>query len=217
MNTKHVMPGGVRMIAAFALLPLIIVVVLVFILRNDSFDTAVFSFAADHTSPACTRFMRFITFMGRHSFLIPANLVLIACFIILKNKYWAIRVAVVSLSSLGLMSLLKNLVQRHRPENPMVEGITNFGFPSGHAFMSVAFYGLLALWTAATIKNKWQRRVIISFLLLLILLIGYSRIYLRVHYATDVIAGFCIGICWLFFCLWLINKIKTGSRLVAKQ
>ncbi|MEK7226859.1 MAG: phosphatase PAP2 family protein [Bacteroidota bacterium] len=220
MNPHHATPGITRkmiVMAALALLLLLIIVVLVFILKHDGFDNAVFSLTADHISPACTRFMRAITFLGKHSFLVPANLLLIACFIILKNKYWAISVAVVSLSSLGLMSLLKNMVQRHRPENPMVEGITNFGFPSGHAFMSVAFYGLLALWTAVTIKNKWQRRVIISFLLLLILLIGYSRIYLRVHYATDVIAGFCIGICWLFFCLWLINKIKTGSRLVAKQ
>lgn len=217
MNTKHVTEGAGKMIAAVALVPLIFVVVLVFIVQDDHFDTAVFSFAADHTSPSCTRFMKLISFLGKHSFLVPANLLLIAFFIFLKEKYWAIYVLLVSLTSLGLMSLLKNLIQRHRPENPMVEGITNYGFPSGHALMSVAFYGLLALWVAATIKNKWQRWGIILFLLILILLIGYSRIYLRVHYATDVIAGFCIGICWLYICLWLINKIKQSSGLVPKH
>lgn len=203
--------------ASLAFLFLIITILLVYVLKNKSFDSAVFSFTADHISPACTRFMRAITFLGKHSFLVPANLVLIACFIIIKNKYWVIIVAVVSLSSLGLMSLLKNLVQRHRPENPMVDGITNFGFPSGHAFMSVAFYGLLALWISVTVKNKWQRWIIISFLILLILLIGYSRIYLRVHYTTDVIAGFCIGALWLVLSLWLINKIKPLSGLVPEH
>ena len=217
MNTKHVTGGAGKMIAAVALVPLIFVVVLVFIVQDDKFDAAVFSFAADHTSPPCTSFMRSVTFLGKHSFLVPANLLLIALFIFLKEKWWAIYVLLVSLTSLGLMSLLKNLIQRHRPEYPLVEGITNFGFPSGHALMSVAFYGLLALWAAATLKNKWQRRGIISSLLILILLIGYSRIYLRVHYATDVIAGYCIGICWLYFCLWLINKIKPASGFVPKH
>lgn len=217
MNTKQVTGGSGRMIAAVALVPLIFVVVIVFIVQDDNFDMAVFSLAADHTSPPCTSFMRSVTFLGKHSFLVPANLLLIAFFIFLKERWWVIYVLLVSLTSLGLMSLLKNLIERRRPENPMVEGITNFGFPSGHALMSVAFYGLLALWVAATIKNKWQRWGIISFLLILILLIGYSRIYLRVHYATDVIAGFCIGICWLYFCLWLINKTKPASGFVPKH
>lgn len=220
MNADKSMPQITRMlvmIAALALLLLLVVISLVFISKNGRLDAAVFSFAADHISPGCTRFMKSISFLGKHSFLVPANFFLIAFFFMLKNKWGAMSVAIVSLSSLGLMSLLKNLIQRHRPENPMVEGITNYSFPSGHALMSVAFYGLLAFWTAAAIKNKWLRMSLISFLLLLILLIGYSRIYLRVHYTTDVLAGLCIGTCWLFFCLWLISKIKLTSGLVPKH
>ena len=107
------------------------------------------------------------------------------------------------------MSLFKNLIGRHRPADPLIQGVTNFSFPSGHAFMSVAFYGLLIAWIMTSIKSNWQRQAAITFLVLLILLIGFSRIYLRVHYLTDVIAGLCTGTIWLITCFWLMNKAAT--------
>ena len=123
----------------------------------------------------------------------------------------AVRTAAVLLSSLLVMSLLKRLIQRQRPPDPLVDGITNYSFPSGHAFMSVAFYGLLIWYATIYIHTKWRRRMLIFFLLLVIAAIGFSRIYLRVHYATDVIAGICAGFVWLDFCLWFIDK-KQSSR-----
>ena len=128
----------------------------------------------------------------------------------------AIRTATVLLSSLLVMSLLKSLIQRQRPPNPLVEGITNYSFPSGHAFMSVAFYGLLIWYTNIYIRNKWLQRMVIFFLLLVIAAIGFSRIYLRMHYATDVIAGICLGFVWLDFCLWFIDNKQT-SRSALQQ
>jgi undecaprenyl-diphosphatase len=93
-----------------------------------------------------------------------------------------------------------------------VQGITNFGFPSGHALMGVAFYGLLIWWIMDNIKDKWQKRIMISFLLFLLFLIGFSRVYLRVHYLTDVIAGYCIGTAWLISCLWLMDKVRRRKN-----
>ncbi len=188
---------------------LALVISVVFLFKYKHFDSAVFSFAQQHSSPGNTRIMRLISFLGNHAFLIPANLLLLLIFILLKEKWWAIRVGVVSLSSLIMMSILKNLFQRHRPDNPMIDGIVNYGFPSGHGMMAVVFYGLLAGWIAVTIKNKWYRRTTITFLILLVLLIGYSRIYLRVHYATDVLAGFCAGTLWLAFCLWTVKQFSN--------
>jgi undecaprenyl-diphosphatase len=153
--------------------------------------------------------MKAIAFLGNHKFLIPANLLFIVFLIFRKDKWWAITAAAVALSSVGMMSLLKNLIQRQRPSNQLVEGITNFSFPSGHAFMSVAFYGLLICWAITHLKNKLSQRIVISFLLFLILIIGFSRIYLRVHFTTDVFAGFCIGIIWLVIVLAIMNKIQA--------
>lgn len=121
----------------------------------------------------------------------------------------AIRTAAVLLSSLFVMTILKSLIHRHRPPDPLVDGITNYSFPSGHAFMSVAFYGLLIWYATIYIRMKWFRRMVIFFLLLVIAAIGFSRIYLRVHYATDVIAGIFIGFVWLDFCLWFIDKKES--------
>lgn len=129
----------------------------------------------------------------------------------------AIKTAIVLVSSLLVMSLLKSLIQRHRPPNPLVEGITNYSFPSGHAFMGVVFYGLLIWYASIYIRTKWLQQIIIFFLLLVIAAIGFSRIYLRVHYATDVIAGICIGFVWLDFCLWLIDKKQLARSPVQRH
>jgi len=195
--------------AAFSLI--IFLFWVVFYFGRNTFDQLTFDWIAPYTSPANTKLMLLISFLGKHSFLIPVSLSLIAWFIFRKNHWMAIRAASVMLSSLLLMLLLKKLIQRPRPAEPLVDGITNFSFPSGHAFLGVAFYGLLIWYASDNIDSKWLRRSVILGLLLLIAAIAFSRIYLRVHYATDVIAGICIGFVWLDFCLWFIDKKETAS------
>ena len=150
-----------------------------------------------------------VTFLGNTEFLIIANILFVVIFCRQKKYWFAITVAVVAVSNVIVMSALKRLFQRQRPADPLIDGITNFSFPSGHAFMSVAFYGLLIWFAAITITNKWLQRVIIIFLLLLILLIGFSRIYLRVHYTTDILAGFTLGFTWLIISLMTMNEIQS--------
>lgn len=185
---------------------------LVFFDVNNIPDEKVFTAIAPLRSENLTAFLHFITEMGNHKFLVPANLVLIALLLLTKNKEAAATAAFTALSSLGLMSLLKNLLARRRPPDPMVDGIMNYGFPSGHAFMSVAFYGLLIVLAAKGIRRPWLKYALISLLILLIALIGFSRIYLKVHYATDVVAGFCIGISWLIGCLWLADRWQLRRK-----
>ena len=194
---------------AAALIIFLLEVISVFIVKENSFDQKVIDSLSSSITDTRTRLMIFISFFGNHSFLIPANFLLIFYFLFRKNKWDALRVAIVALSSLGLMSLLKNLFQRHRPAAPLVEGITNYSFPSGHAFMSMAFYGLLIYFIRHNLKAGWLRTVIILLTALLIFLIGFSRIYLRVHYTSDVVAGFSMGIAWLLFVLLAMDHFKT--------
>lgn len=154
-----------------------------------------------------TRIMLGITYFGKHQFLIPANLALIGLLFLLKKPQQAVVAAVTALSSLGLMLLLKNLFQRPRPDGPLVEGVRNYGFPSGHALMSVAFFGLLIWLTVKDIRNKTWRVVLVAVLAVFTLLIGFSRVYLRVHYPSDVLAGWAIGACWLFIAVYLAAEI----------
>ncbi len=206
-----------KILLAIALLLIFFLVWVVFVYGINSFDQKIFNLLTPHITESRTRMMRFISFFGKHTFLIPAICLLVIFFLFRKNKWMAIKTAIVLVSSLLVMSLLKSLIQRHRPPNPLVEGITNYSFPSGHAFMGVVFYGLLIWYASIYIRTKWLQQIIIFFLLLVIAAIGFSRIYLRVHYATDVIAGICIGFVWLDFCLWLIDKKQLARSPVQRH
>ena len=179
---------------------------LVFI-RHSSFDNIIFDLIRPHITSRRTLLMRAVSFLSNTFFLLPAFMLLLFYFLKTKNRRAAISVFVVASTSVILLSALKSLIRRPRPEYRLVEGITNFSFPSGHAFMSIAFYGLFIYWAALFIKNKRTMVILIIFMMMIILLIGFSRVYLRVHYATDVMAGWSIGICWLLISLQLVNSI----------
>ena len=155
------------------------------------------------------KFMLFITFLGKHQFLIPANLILIFYFLLVKRQTWfSIRVITVAISSLVLMLLLKQLFQRKRPLSPLLKAAKGLSFPSGHAIMAVTFYGLLIYILQHTITTEWLKWFFIILVFVLIVLIGFSRIYLRVHYASDVAAGFIIGLLWLLLSLAVLKWLE---------
>lgn len=150
-----------------------------------------------------------ITLLGKHQFLIPANLLLIFIFLIFKNQHhYAISVLLVSLSCLLLMFILKHLFRRNRPSPPLIFKAKGKSFPSGHAMMSVCFYGLLLHMLLLTGMGHFFQIIVIIFTVLLILIIGFSRVYLQVHYLSDVLAGFIIGTCWFYICLHELERIQ---------
>ena len=127
-----------RIISAIVIL--LLIMWLVFIDKNMWLDNRISALLSSTETAFGTSIMKAITFLGNHKFLIPANLFMIAILLYKKRKADAFRVTLVALSSLFLMSLLKRLFQRNRPADSLVEGITNFSFPSGHAFMSITFF-----------------------------------------------------------------------------
>ena len=191
-----------------------VIAILVFVVRqpmrkHKPFDMAVFEKIKPSVTARINKLMLFITFLGKHQFLIPANLLLIFYFLFIKNKTWfSIRILTISISSLVLMLLLKQLFQRKRPLSPLLKAARGLSFPSGHAIMAVTFYGLLIYIVQHTIPVEWLSILLTVLLIILIIWIGYSRVYLRVHYASDVAAGFIIGLCWLLISLAVINKLE---------
>lgn len=184
------------------------------------FDERVFAFIATRVNDINTSIMEFFTFLGTHTFLIPANLLLTAWFLFIQKRRWnSIKIPAVALSSLLLMFLLKFLFHRARPFDPLLQQVKGFSFPSGHALMSVTFYGLIILIIWMDVRNIWLRWTLSLLLVLLIFTIGLSRIYLRVHYASDVVAGFCVGLVWLLLSLWILGKIEkyTNRNVVIKN
>jgi len=177
--------------------------------RYKSIDMAIFDKIKPSVNPDRNVVMLFFTFLGKHQFLIPANLILIFYFLFVARQTWfSIRILTISLSSLLLMLLLKRLFQRKRPLSPLLKAARGLSFPSGHAIMSVTFYGLLAYMLQLSIHDDFIKYLVTLLIIILIGVIGYSRIYLRVHYASDVIAGFLIGFLWLVISLSVINGLE---------
>ncbi|HET9826021.1 MAG TPA: phosphatase PAP2 family protein [Chitinophagaceae bacterium] len=176
---------------------------------ENSFDNAAFAFFKMHTTHGLINVMRVFTFFGTTYFVIPAYLILIGVLLVIRRRSDAINVAIVGASSTLLMLGLKQFFHRQRPVLPLVKTLTNFSFPSGHALCSFIFCSVIIyLVDKGNLDLKWKW--LFSILLVLFsIVIGISRIVLRYHYATDVLAGFCVGFAWVIFSLWLERKLTS--------
>ena len=119
----------------------------------------------------------------------------------------------ICLAGAGLLSfLLKNTFQRLRPDTFFLVTETSFSFPSGHALATMCFYGMLAFFIMRE-TSSWPLRLWVATLtLFLSLAIGISRIYLGVHYPTDVVAGYAVGFMWLTFCISLLLRYEKQNN-----
>jgi membrane-associated phospholipid phosphatase len=181
--------------------------------RHKETDLAIFDLVKQHTNDRNTMLMWRMTKMADHRFLVPANLTLIAYFLFIRRRSWfSIRVAAVALSSLGLMFAFKKIFRRKRPLEPLIQQAKGLSFPSGHAMMSATFYGLLIYITWHTVNNRPLKALLILSMAGLINGIGISRVYLRVHYASDVAVGYVIGFCWLIISLDLLKRIEQFNK-----
>ncbi len=178
--------------------------------KHKPLDMLIFDKIKPGVNTVNNKIMLFITFLGKHQFLIPANLILIFYFLLVKRQTWfSIRVITIAISSLVLMLLLKQLFQRKRPLSPLLKAAKGLSFPSGHAIMAVTFYGLLIYILQHSISIDWLKSFLTILIIALIILIGFSRVYLRVHYASDVAAGFIIGLLWLLISLAALKWLES--------
>lgn len=154
-------------------------------------------------SDFATPVAKFITNFGGAICLIIIAIILL---ILIKNK----KIGIAIISNLGIVTilnqLLKRILQRPRPEELRIINESGYSFPSGHSMISMAFYGFLIYLIYKNIKNKYLKWSLITVLGILIISIGISRIYLGVHYTSDVIAGFLIAISYLIIYTSMINK-----------
>ncbi|PVY43057.1 phosphatase PAP2 family protein [Pontibacter virosus] len=180
----------------------------VFIQQDTDLDYAMFRYAATHRSAEMTRLMRFFSFFASADYLLvaPALIVLVMSWF-QHLRWYALKVLVIAFTSTMLNQLLKRLFERPRPVTAMLEQ-SGLSFPSGHAMIGGSFYGLLIYIVWREVKHPLWRLCWVTLLTVLLLLIGYSRIYLNVHYATDVLAGYAMGILWLLVAIWLMKKIE---------
>ncbi len=176
----------------------------VFLLQLDLFVNAYFTI---HNSPALLWFMNLVTNILSPTYLTVLGLAGFIYFIRHKSYTFAI-VTVFSLGT-GYLStfIIKNLVMRLRPENAFILQ-SGYSFPSGHAVAATIFFTLLIYFIVIKIKSLVLREVLIVICVILSLLVSFSRVYLGVHWMSDVFAGIGLGLFCTTFIILLIKYIR---------
>ena len=145
-------------------------------------------------------------YLGEIKFIIVATVIMLLYIAIFKKDFRGVLFVLLTVGvGNGLNQLLKRIFARPRPE--IEDQLSSFSFPSGHAQISVLFFLTLAYLISIWLKNKKWKFTTYGLMLVLIFLIGLSRIAEGRHYATDVLAGWSIGYTWFIICvLWYESK-----------
>ena len=167
--------------------------------ESRRFDRAVLLWINAHSPEWLDGPMRLVTALGYYWVVMPLLAVAVLGFYLAGWRLSAILVLVSTVGGSLLTAVLKAVFERSRPE--VFESgykAAFYSFPSGHATVAVGFYGALTLILAYRLRG-YARWIVVAFGVLLVLLIGFSRLYLGVHYPTDVLAGFLAAPLWLVF------------------
>ncbi len=143
----------------------------------------------------------------------PVNLFilsLILFWVLIHKKRWYNSLLLIFSLISGLLAelLIKLFVHRVRPENALLN-VSGYSFPSAHATMAIIFFSLVIYSFKDDIKNKTLKYIFITSNIILFLLIGFSRIYLNVHWISDVIAGFSLGLFFITFLILIFGLINS--------
>jgi undecaprenyl-diphosphatase len=178
----------------------------------NTFDETVRVFVLGFASESLTTLMRFVTMLGSTLFLGVLCFSVFAVFIIKNRKRAAVLLMTTAVGAVILNFALKVSFGRVRPvpffDTPLPD---SYSFPSGHALYAACFYGALAWLVNARIQNKSLRILIWSLAVSLALLIGLSRVYLGVHYPSDIIAGFAAAIVWILTVILTDFTLRTRN------
>ena len=151
--------------------------------------------------------------------MIISSIILITAIALKKEKYFLCSLMIsVNLAAGSLLNyILKQLFHRTRPDLLKLIEIGGYSFPSGHSMTAMIFYGFLIYLSIRYLKH-WLKYYIVGALCLLVLTIGVSRIYLGVHYASDVLGGFIIGLGWLAIFIKLTDRfVFHGGYFYSKK
>ena len=162
-----------------------------------------------------TLIMKKITMLGDELVFIPLTVLFL---VFLKDKKIGIFILINLILSSSLNAITKLLIQRPRPEGFALVSENGFSFPSGHSFTSFAFYGFLIFLIYKLFKNIKIKFLLISLLCCIILFVGLSRVYLGVHFITDVFGAYAYSYIYLYFFVKLFDKFKIISvRKIGKK
>ena len=163
-----------------------------------TFDQSILSFFVSIRREWLTGAMKVFTFVGGIEFILPVSVALLVWFWLSKRIFYFLFLAFSVSVSAGLVFLLKDFFVRVRPaiESRLVSE-NSFSFPSGHAMMAIAFWGALAYLLAENFPKRWQKVAVMVSGVTLVFAISISRLYLGVHWPTDILGSWILAGVWL--------------------
>jgi membrane-associated phospholipid phosphatase len=177
------------------------------------FDSKITDFVISFRSDGLTSYFRFMTEMGdRYAYIIIA--VALGAYFFFRHRNWKFILQTIAVLLLATLSniLIKQIVNRQRPTLEHMVEVNTLSFPSGHSMSAMAFYGFL-FYLCTQLKMSGVIRIVLMIVLCIIILsIGMSRIYLGVHFPSDVAAGFLGGLLWVTLCVIIFNTFSLWRR-----
>jgi membrane-associated phospholipid phosphatase len=176
------------------------------------FDQVIIQYVSNIRTGTITEVMKFITFLGGKTILTLLLIGSLIWLIVKRKNYWGAIFYIIAVAGGGLLNLgLKHWFGRIRPENSLIVE-QGFSYPSGHAMGSLIYYGFLGYLLVRSQRGKSIKVSLSMAFIAIILLIGFSRIYLGVHYPSDVLAGFSAGTVWLLLCIGGRESIRAYKK-----
>ena len=177
------------------------------------YDANITEFILSHRNPTLTNYFIFVTNVGDfYGYLIVVAIcVLISTIVFKRWKYIAQTTLVLVLASVSNM-MLKRFIDRARPGIEHLVSVETLSYPSGHAMSAMSFYGFIIFLFYKYKMNSLLKIGVIVFLSILILSIGISRIYLGVHFPSDIVGGYIAGFIWVVFCVLVFDIIEIFRR-----
>lgn len=208
MRARRIM--NKRNIIIFLCLILFLIIGL-YVIKIDGnvIDNTVYNFIISFKSKYTTLFFKGVTFLSSVLFMVVVSILLL---LVKKIKYRKLMLINIILDVI-LNTCLKYIFRRERPRDIMMVIENGFSFPSGHTMLATIFYGFIIYLIYKSDKSRKFKYVSIILLSLLILLIGISRIYLGVHYTTDVLGGYLISISYLMVFIYYIEKKNLLEKM----
>ena len=170
--------------------------------ERKEIDNSIYNFISKYfIRNNITSLMKLITYFGNQLLFVITIVILIMS----KNKKISYSIIINLICSFSVNQVVKFIIRRNRPNINRIVSASGFSFPSGHSMVSFAYYGYLIYLVNKYVKDKNKRITYTILLSLLIFFIGFSRIYLGVHYFTDVIGGYLFALIYLLIYVNIIN------------
>lgn len=184
-------------------------VILIILIESNliaGFDTAVYNLLTMHMNESLTNIAKAITLFGADKLIISISIGILIITVILKKVKTGVIVILFLYIVHTINYIVKIIIQRPRPEILRLIPESGFSFPSGHTMAATALYGMLVYLILRSELNKNLKILFSVILSLMTFLVGLSRIYLGVHYASDVLGGFLLSIILLLILISINDK-----------